>query len=127
VQDEVGANASIIWGTGFDERLGSRVCVTIIATGFEASHILENQPVRPSAKGSKYAIDADGRVVVGLSGQNGPQGNNAMPYGDPYVNQRYAQEQQRPARPAEPRLRRLAKPTVRQVLPPCCAKARCEV
>ena len=34
VQEVVGSNASIIWGTGIDEKLGPKVNVTIIATGF---------------------------------------------------------------------------------------------
>ncbi|MFT3740255.1 MAG: cell division protein FtsZ [Breznakibacter sp.] len=67
VQEEVGANASIIWGTGFDERLGSRVCVTIIATGFDTSQVLESQPLRPGSVGRIFQLDEDGRVVTGPS------------------------------------------------------------
>ncbi len=35
VQDEAGAGANLIWGNCFDERLGEKIAVTIIATGFE--------------------------------------------------------------------------------------------
>jgi cell division protein FtsZ len=37
VQQEAGENANLIWGNCFDERLGEKISVTIIATGFEAS------------------------------------------------------------------------------------------
>jgi len=35
VQEEAGYGTDIIWGNCFDERLGNKICVTIIATGFE--------------------------------------------------------------------------------------------
>jgi cell division protein FtsZ len=35
LQQAAGDNANIIWGNGFDESLGSKISVTIIATGFE--------------------------------------------------------------------------------------------
>lgn len=38
IQQEAGENANLIWGNCFDERLGEKISVTIIATGFEASH-----------------------------------------------------------------------------------------
>lgn len=37
VQQEAGEGANLIWGNCFDERLGEKLTVTIIATGFEAS------------------------------------------------------------------------------------------
>ncbi|MBK8967021.1 MAG: cell division protein FtsZ [Saprospiraceae bacterium] len=37
VQQEAGEGANLIWGNCFDERLGEKLSVTIIATGFEAS------------------------------------------------------------------------------------------
>lgn len=35
LQQAAGDNANIIWGNGYDESLGSKISVTIIATGFE--------------------------------------------------------------------------------------------
>jgi len=35
LQDKAGSEANIIWGNGFDEQLGKKICVTIIATGFK--------------------------------------------------------------------------------------------
>lgn len=37
VQTEAGENANLIWGNCFDERLGDKISVTIIATGFESA------------------------------------------------------------------------------------------
>ena len=41
VQEHVGENASIIWGTGVDESLNDKVSITIVATGFETTSIPE--------------------------------------------------------------------------------------
>jgi cell division protein FtsZ len=35
VQEKAGENANLIWGNCFDERLGEKIAVTVIATGFE--------------------------------------------------------------------------------------------
>ncbi len=37
IQDEAGLTADIIWGSGHDENLGDKICVTLIATGFTTS------------------------------------------------------------------------------------------
>jgi cell division protein FtsZ len=37
VQEKAGENANLIWGNCFDERLGEKLAVTIIATGFEST------------------------------------------------------------------------------------------
>ena len=37
IQDEAGATADVIWGHGYDESLGDKLCVTIIATGFNTT------------------------------------------------------------------------------------------
>jgi cell division protein FtsZ len=36
IQNEAGQNAEILWGNGTDESLGDKICVTIIATGFDS-------------------------------------------------------------------------------------------
>ena len=41
VNSEVGSSPNIIWGTGFDEKLGESISITIIATGFESNSIPE--------------------------------------------------------------------------------------
>jgi cell division protein FtsZ len=50
VQEKAGENANLIWGNCFDERLGEKLAVTIIATGF----------------------DVNGRVPAGLNTQRQP-------------------------------------------------------
>ena len=37
IQNEAGSTADIIWGNGFDESLGAKISVTIVATGFETA------------------------------------------------------------------------------------------
>jgi cell division protein FtsZ len=37
IQDEAGLTADIIWGSGTDDNLGEKICVTLIATGFTNS------------------------------------------------------------------------------------------
>jgi len=44
IQDQAGATAEVIWGYGHDESLGDKICVTVIATGFEASSKLPEGP-----------------------------------------------------------------------------------
>lgn len=55
IQREAGDEANLIWGNCFDERLGEKVSVTIIATGFDskekrspiAAHSKNQQPAAP--------------------------------------------------------------------------------
>jgi len=41
VNNEVGSNPNIIWGTGYDEKLEDKISITVIATGFESNSIPE--------------------------------------------------------------------------------------
>jgi cell division protein FtsZ len=43
VQNEAGHSTNLIWGNCFDERLGDKLAVTVIATGFEASTKIAQQ------------------------------------------------------------------------------------
>ena len=38
VQEEAGYGTDLIWGNCFDETLGDKISVTVIATGFEHNH-----------------------------------------------------------------------------------------
>ncbi len=38
IKYESGSNTDVIWGNGYDENLGKKISVTIIATGFETNH-----------------------------------------------------------------------------------------
>ena len=37
IQEEAGSTADVIWGHGYDESLGDKLCVTIIVTGFNTT------------------------------------------------------------------------------------------
>lgn len=66
VQDVVGANASIIWGTGIDSDIGDRINVTIIATGFDTLSLLNEQRPDNQIKQKpirRFTIDEEGEVV----------------------------------------------------------------
>ena len=58
IQDQAGATAEVIWGYGHDEALGDKICVTVIATGFEASAKL---PEGPSIK--THALQDNAREI----------------------------------------------------------------
>jgi cell division protein FtsZ len=45
VQRAVAKDSLMIWGTGYDESLGNKICVTIIATGFDKSSMPELSPL----------------------------------------------------------------------------------
>ncbi|MBM55698.1 MAG: cell division protein FtsZ [Euryarchaeota archaeon] len=48
IQDAAGQSAEVIWGYAIDESLTEDVCVTVIATGFEAHEITtSSEPVAP--------------------------------------------------------------------------------
>jgi cell division protein FtsZ len=97
VQQEVGVNASIIWGAGFDDRLSSGICVTIIATGFESIQITEAQPPRSSNRQS-FILDDDGRVMNQGQFQSS---QNRRPAEQPIANREYAE---RPVAKPQPRV-----------------------
>lgn len=48
IQDEAGSTADVVWGHGFDHSLEDKICVTIIATGFNSSPVtgFEKAPER---------------------------------------------------------------------------------
>ena len=67
IQDQAGATAEVIWGYGHDAELGEKICVTVIATGFEASAELPEGPTV-----SKLNLQDDAREIT--SPLNGPLG-----------------------------------------------------
>lgn len=52
LQDKAGSDANIIWGNGYDPKLGTKISVTIIATGFKTnpSAILQGFEKAPEEK-----------------------------------------------------------------------------
>lgn len=64
VQEVVGNDASIIWGTGTDGSLNDEVVVTIIATGFDYDNMMEaaNQPKSGNKQIIRVELDAEGNI-----------------------------------------------------------------
>ena len=52
LQQAAGDNANIIWGNGYDSKLGKKISVTVIATGFKINpnRILRPEPIRETFK-----------------------------------------------------------------------------
>ena len=67
IQDQAGATAEVIWGYGHDAELGEKICVTVIATGFEASAELPEGPTV-----SKLNLQDEAREIT--SPLSGPLG-----------------------------------------------------
>jgi cell division protein FtsZ len=61
IQEESGDTADVIWGHGFDEDLGEKLCVTIIATGFKsAPHT--GLPIKETFK--KHDLDDERPTII---------------------------------------------------------------
>lgn len=61
IQDEAGSTADVIWGHGIDESLEDKICVTIIATGFNSAPVtgFEKAPER-----TVKTLDVENEVPV---------------------------------------------------------------
>ncbi len=62
VQEEAGVGTNLIWGNCYDESLGEKLSVTIIATGFEREQrksSVHGAKPEPNAKPVKVALDDD--------------------------------------------------------------------
>ena len=71
IQDQAGATAEVIWGYGHDAELGEKICVTVIATGFEASAELPEGPTV-----SKLNLQDEAREIT--APLSGPLGGIAL-------------------------------------------------
>ncbi len=60
VQGEAGQDTDLIWGNCFEESLGERLCVTVIATGFENRKTLEDM-VEPRKEKIVVSLEDDRR------------------------------------------------------------------
>lgn len=58
IQEEAGLTAEIIWGNGYDEKMGDEISVTVIATGFET-----NSPVERSLTGTHREVEKKVHVL----------------------------------------------------------------
>ncbi len=56
LQEKAGQEADIIWGNGYDDRLGDKISVTILATGFDTN---PNSVLQPKPETQKFELDED--------------------------------------------------------------------
>jgi len=65
VQDEAGHNANLIWGNSFDDAMGEKLAVTVIATGFTTGmETIEdnNQGKTSTSKGNKIVVSLEDTI-----------------------------------------------------------------
>ncbi len=56
LQKQAGEDADIIWGNGYDERLGDKISVTILATGFATN---PNQELQPKKEAKNFDLEEE--------------------------------------------------------------------
>ena len=66
IQDEAGSDTDLIWGNCFDETLGDKICVTVIATGFE--HHKEKKVEQKSPLQEKIVVSLEDDRQTAKSG-----------------------------------------------------------
>ncbi len=78
IQDQAGLTADIIWGNCFDETLGDRLSVTIIATGFKTRAEQGHEAVQKERAGTKvYVMDEEPKKPVVVTPE--PVVENTLP------------------------------------------------
>ncbi len=56
IQDEAGQSAEVIWGNGYDETLGDKISITLIATGFKAPEEIDETTFNREKKKTVYTL-----------------------------------------------------------------------
>lgn len=56
IQKEAGKTAEVIWGNGFDESLGDKISITLIATGFTSPDDIEETTFNREKKKTVYTL-----------------------------------------------------------------------
>ncbi|MCF8365701.1 MAG: cell division protein FtsZ [Bacteroidales bacterium] len=56
IQNEAGQSAEVIWGNGFDESLGDKISITLIATGFMSPEDIEETTLNKEKKKTIYSL-----------------------------------------------------------------------
>lgn len=64
LQERAGQEADIIWGNGYDESLGDKISVTILATGFKTN---PNKILQPKSEPEKFVL---GKQTVEVEEEN---------------------------------------------------------
>ena len=65
VQDEAGQDTDLIWGNCFDETLGEKICVTVIATGFEHKDKMD-EIIEPRKEKIRVSLEDDRKTAKEL-------------------------------------------------------------
>jgi hypothetical protein len=59
IQEEAGENAEIIWGNGYDDSLGDKISITLIATGFLSPEEIDENTLNRQKKKRVYNLNDD--------------------------------------------------------------------
>jgi cell division protein FtsZ len=101
VQEEAGFGTDLIWGNCYDESLGNKIAVTVIATGFERDHQQDHKN-----SGQKVRISLDDelpdprRSGIFDSGYNEGEKANTVEFDDVRSHiEKYQQSQRNPDEP----------------------------
>lgn len=74
IQNEAGSSAEIIWGLGKDDNLESKICVTLVATGFDTSNNLYDIDYKPAVPKKVLKLKEDGTTA------STPKEKNELPF-----------------------------------------------
>ncbi|WP_163322970.1 cell division protein FtsZ [Draconibacterium mangrovi] len=89
LQEKAGQDADIIWGNGYDERLGDKISVTILATGFDTN---PNKELQPEKEIQNFDLDDD--LEDSVAGQEPMNETAETIYSDLYEEKPYEPEQE---------------------------------
>jgi cell division protein FtsZ len=56
IQEEAGQSAEVIWGNGYEEELGDKISITLIATGFKSPDAIDESTLNRERKKTIYAL-----------------------------------------------------------------------
>jgi cell division protein FtsZ len=56
IQEEAGQSAEVIWGNGYEEELGDKISITLIATGFKSPDDIDESTLNRERKKTVYAL-----------------------------------------------------------------------
>ncbi len=57
IQEEAGQSAEVIWGNGYEEELGDKISITLIATGFQAPDDIDRSTLNHGRKKKIFTLD----------------------------------------------------------------------
>ena len=56
IQEEAGQSAEVIWGNGYEEELGDKISITLIATGFQSPDDIDGSTLNRERKKTIYSL-----------------------------------------------------------------------